>query len=227
MHVTITMDDSPKLRFVLAIIAAHMMWLVFLFAFGQWLRANTFRAQPAKPLQMQLVELAPLPPTRADPAPTRVVKQSHSVEPRVQTVPKRTEKPALKVPVQTTHAIQNTAPIAKEPGATTPSASAAAETQSASQPATTPSETAARSIAQPLPELPDDLREQAYQTVATARFVIHADGSVDVELIRLTPNPRLNQLLLQALRQWRFSPALRNGHPVESQQDVRVHFNVN
>jgi protein TonB len=86
---------------------------------------------------------------------------------------------------------------------------------------------AARAIAQPLPELPDDLREQAYQTVATARFVIHADGSVDVELLKPTPNPRLNQLLLEALRKWRFFPALQSGRPVESRQDVRVHFNVN
>jgi protein TonB len=74
--------------------------------------------------------------------------------------------------------------------------------------------------------LPDDLREQAYQTVATARFTIHADGSVDVELIRATPNPRLNQLLLETLRRWRFFPALRDGRPVESTQDIRVHFNV-
>ena len=86
--------------------------------------------------------------------------------------------------------------------------------------------TAARSISQPLPSLPDDLREQAYRTVATARFTIHADGSVDVELIQPTPNPRLNQLLLDALRRWRFFPALREGRPVESTQDIRVHFNV-
>ncbi|WP_244196063.1 energy transducer TonB [Paraburkholderia susongensis] len=84
----------------------------------------------------------------------------------------------------------------------------------------------ARSISQPLPALPDDLREQAYQTVATARFTIHVDGSVDVELIKATPNPRLNQLLLETLRRWRFFPALRDGRPVESTQDVRVHFNV-
>jgi periplasmic protein TonB len=62
--------------------------------------------------------------------------------------------------------------------------------------------------------------------VATARFMIHADGSVDVELIKPTSNPRLNQILLEALHQWRFFPALQNGHPIDSQQDIRVHFNV-
>ncbi|WP_236070022.1 energy transducer TonB [Paraburkholderia nemoris] len=84
----------------------------------------------------------------------------------------------------------------------------------------------AHAIAQPLPELPDDLRDQAYQTVATARFAIHVDGSVDVELIKPTANPRLNQILLETLRKWRFFPAMQAGHPVESRQDIRVHFNV-
>ncbi|MFL9918938.1 energy transducer TonB [Paraburkholderia fungorum] len=100
-------------------------------------------------------------------------------------------------------------------------------TRSATSSGDTSGDTSAHAIAQPLPELPDDLRDQAYQTIATARFMIHADGSVDVELIKPTPNPRLNQILLEALRKWRFFPAMQAGHPVESRQDVRVHFNVN
>ncbi|WP_341316697.1 energy transducer TonB [Paraburkholderia sp. IMGN_8] len=84
----------------------------------------------------------------------------------------------------------------------------------------------ARAIAQPLPTVPDDLREQAYQTVATARFVIHTDGSAAVELIRPTQYPRLNQILIETLRGWRFVPAMQDGHPVESSLEIRVHFNV-
>ena len=71
-----------------------------------------------------------------------------------------------------------------------------------------------------------EAREQAYQTVATARFTIHVDGSVEVELVKATPWPRLNQLLLETLRRWRFFPALRDGRPIESTQEIRVHFNV-
>jgi protein TonB len=77
-----------------------------------------------------------------------------------------------------------------------------------------------------MPALPDDLREDAYQAVAVARFNIHADGTIEVELSRPTQNPRLNALLLEALRKWRFFPAMQGGHAVESHQDVRVHFNV-
>lgn len=86
--------------------------------------------------------------------------------------------------------------------------------------------TQARLLSQPLPMLPDDLREVAYQAVAVARFAVHSDGSFDVELVKPTQNPRLNQILLETLRKWRFFPATENGRPIESHQDVRVHFNV-
>ncbi|WP_259460678.1 energy transducer TonB [Paraburkholderia sp. BL23I1N1] len=117
-------------------------------------------------------------------------------------------------------------PATQEPKATNESPAHAAPRSEDSANATSSSDAAAHSISQPLPELPDDLREQAYQTVATARFAIHADGSVDVELIKPTASPRLNQILLEALRKWRFFPAMQAGHPVESRQDIRVHFNV-
>jgi protein TonB len=87
-------------------------------------------------------------------------------------------------------------------------------------------QTGARVITQPLPEIPDDLREAAYHAIALARFTIHPDGSVDVELLQPTQQPRLNQLLLASLHNWRFFPATENGKPVESHQDVRVHLVV-
>jgi periplasmic protein TonB len=77
-----------------------------------------------------------------------------------------------------------------------------------------------------MPSLPDNLREDAYQMIAIARFDIHADGTIEVELSKPTQNPRLNALLIETLRKWRFFPAMQGGHPVESHQDVRVHFNV-
>jgi protein TonB len=78
-----------------------------------------------------------------------------------------------------------------------------------------------------LPEVPDDLRELALSTVALARLHIHVDGTVTVELLQATPDPRLNQRVLQTLRNWRFVPARQDGHAVASELDVRVHFNVN
>ncbi|MFM0154031.1 energy transducer TonB [Paraburkholderia sediminicola] len=119
------------------------------------------------------------------------------------------------------------APATEElkPSAEPPARAAAPAEESAN--AGSSGDAAAHAISQPLPELPDDLREQAYQTVATARFAIHVDGSVQVDLIKPTSNPRLNQILLETLRKWRFFPAMQAGHPIESRQDIRVHFNVN
>jgi protein TonB len=109
--------------------------------------------------------------------------------------------------------------VAKEP----PSANA--ESSSAAR-SNTPTNGPARLVDQPLPELPDELREEGYRFVAVARFRVHADGSFDVELIKPTPIPRLNQILMDTLHRWRFVPATESGRSIESQQDVRVHFNV-
>nr|WP_241991757.1 energy transducer TonB [Paraburkholderia sp. RAU2J] len=125
---------------------------------------------------------------------------------------------------------------AAKPDATAPqTATAAAPSTSSDRGATTaertsaesaPGNSPARAIAQPLPSVPDELREQAYQTVAIARLVIHTDGSVAVELIKPTQYPRLNQIVVETLRSWRFFPAMQDGHPVETRQEIRVHFNV-
>ena len=61
---------------------------------------------------------------------------------------------------------------------------------------------------QPLPVIPDDLRQEAMTEVATARFHIAVDGSVTVELVKPTQNPRLNRLLLETLKVWKFTPAI-------------------
>jgi protein TonB len=84
----------------------------------------------------------------------------------------------------------------------------------------------AQAIVRPMPQIPDDLREDAFNTVAVARFHIAADGTATFELAKPTPNPRLNRLLLEKLREWRFFPAMRDGKPVPSDQDVRITFEV-
>ncbi|ABE35057.1 hypothetical protein DR64_6217 [Paraburkholderia xenovorans LB400] len=241
MRLSTTVDDSPKLRLALAVFIALIVWLAFLFALGHWLVTTRSEPAPEKALEMRVVELDPEPPThtapKSTPTPTPTQTQTRTPTPTPPPALKPSRpvtpgRPALpETPTPARHAADTTTPVSKEPGPSAESpastSNSADEKQSTSPPATSPGDSAARSIAQPLPALPDDLREQAYQTVATARFVIHVDGSVDVELIKPTPDPRLNQLLLEALRKWRFFPALQGGRPVESRQDVRVHFNVN
>lgn len=77
-------------------------------------------------------------------------------------------------------------------------------------------------IFNPLPQIPDDLRDEAFESSATARFFISNDGMVlRVELIVPSNSPRLNFLLLKSLKKWRFP---RDNSP--STQDIRVNFLV-
>ena len=84
----------------------------------------------------------------------------------------------------------------------------------------------ARAIFKPVPIIPDDLRQDALSTVAVARFHVASDGTSAVELIVPTPNPKLNRILLDSLKTWRFFPAIKNGVPVSSLQDVRIPVEV-
>ena len=232
-----TVDDSPRMRIALAVLVALVVWIGFLFQLGSWLGTTPSMHTPDKPLEMRVVELDPPKAPVANPsaAPIAPAKPQHPADPRphvsaqARTTPPVPSKPDVRSTQSATPA--QSAPTAQEPKpAAEPPARAAGpsseERANATPSATSSGDATARAIAQPLPELPDDLRDQAYQTVAIARFAIHVDGSVDVELIKPTSNPRLNQILLETLRKWRFFPAMQAGHPVESRQDIRVHFNV-
>ena len=229
-----TVDDSPRMRIALAILVALVVWIGFLFQLGSWLGTSPSVRVPDKPLEMRVVELDPpqAPVAHTTPAPIAPAKSQQPADPRphvsaqARTTPPVPSKPDMRSaqsvpPAQSAPTVQEPKPAAEPP------AGPSSEERANSTPSATSSgDATARAIAKPLPELPDDLRDQAYQTVATARFAIHVDGSVDVELIKPTSNPRLNQILLETLRKWRFFPAMQAGHPVESRQDIRVHFNV-
>jgi protein TonB len=80
----------------------------------------------------------------------------------------------------------------------------------------------ARALYAPPPQIPDDLREDVFETVAVAHFHVGFDGDTKVALLQPTSNPRLNVLLLDTLKQWRFFSAIRNGIAVDSDFDVRI-----
>ena len=80
----------------------------------------------------------------------------------------------------------------------------------------------ARAIYAPAPTIPDDLRENVFEAVALAHFHVSFDGVATVTLTQPTSNPRLNLLLLDTLKQWRFFPAIRNGIAADSEFDIRI-----
>jgi len=76
---------------------------------------------------------------------------------------------------------------------------------------------------QPLPEIPLEMRNEAFSTKIIAKFYIEKDGSVsNVELIEISHNPRLNLLLLKSLKKWRFEPSNQS-----LTQIINVKFEVN
>jgi periplasmic protein TonB len=84
----------------------------------------------------------------------------------------------------------------------------------------------ARAIYAPTPTIPDDLRENVFQAVAIAHFKVGPDGAVEVTLAQPTPNPRLNQILLNTLRLWKFFPAMKDGIAINSEFEVRIPITV-
>jgi periplasmic protein TonB len=226
----VAFDNSSGLRIALALVAALLVWLVCLDQLGKWLGAATVLPPAAQPVEVQMLELPPpLPPSASvspNRMPTKPPAQAHPPVLPQHVAPRPMQQKTLQSTHNAAEPAQPAPAVAEAKPSTEPAPRSAPPDENARPSAAASSDSAARPLAQPLPDLPDDLREQAYQTLATARFLIHTDGSAEVELVRPTPNPRLNQLLLSALRQWRFFPAMQSGHPVESRLDIRVHFNV-
>jgi protein TonB len=88
------------------------------------------------------------------------------------------------------------------------------------------SSSGAQAIVRPMPQIPDELRQDALSTSAIARFHVATDGTATVELVKPTPNPRLNRLLLDTLKNWRFFPAMKDVKPVDSTQEISIKVNV-
>jgi protein TonB len=228
--------SGPRIRFSVALLIGFVLWAVLLTQFvNSLLRPLPSTAAPVQTtMEMRLVELA-VPPAntpaapsapvaavtprvharRPDPTPVRVVKPREIQHPATDHVIAKPDQPTTPAQPETNPSVTSTASVATS-----------SPTALSSNMAAPSAGSVARVISQPMPSLPDDLREDAYQAVAVARFDIHADGTIEVELSKPTQNPRLNALLLETLHKWRFFPAMQGGHPVESHQDVRVHFNV-
>ena len=125
-------------------------------------------------------------------------------------------------PVQQEQPSENPEPIALIP----PTAAPVATSSAANNPPAIIENRSAQTIVQPLPVIPDELREDAMNEAATARFHIAEDGSVTVDLIKPTQNPRLNRLLLDSLKHWKFNPAMKEGKPVASVEIIVVRVQV-
>jgi protein TonB len=214
--------DNPWHRLPWTLPIALFVWLMGLWAMGVYLERPAQYPSETKPIEAQFLELPP-------PATIQVPPAKHS-RPRPKSPPPPEPMP---LPAEPTQPLPKVIPEPETPQTEThpavPQAQQVPPAPTMSAPPATPLPGAgqgARAIYQPKPKIPEDLREDALNAVAVARFHIAADGTASVELITPTANPRLNQVLLNTLKTWRFFPAMKNGIPVASTQDLRISVEV-
>jgi periplasmic protein TonB len=202
-------DDRPweRLRWILP--SVILAWAIFLWALGFLLERRTLPAP--QPIDATLIELPAEPPPaearRVEPPPRAPQPREPLKSAEPERLPEPAPEPAL-VPQASAAPPAPAAPVARPPA---PVDSGRA---------------AARVLYQPLPVIPDDLRDQAIEMEALARFDIKADGTATVVLVQPTPIPALNRIVLGTLATWRFFPALEGGRPVASTQEVRIKLQV-
>jgi len=67
--------------------------------------------------------------------------------------------------------------------------------------------------------------EQRIEGVVKIQQVVGADGKVQSVKL-LSGSPMLAPAALEAARYWRYLPALLNGQPVETEQDIEIEFRL-
>ena len=77
-----------------------------------------------------------------------------------------------------------------------------------------------------LPQIPDSLRDQALTTSVSAQILVASDGSFNVKLLSSSGNSQIDQIVLDALKQWTWQPATANGIPYSTTLNYKVKIEV-
>lgn len=201
--------------------SALLLWALLLWGFGLFFAApDKVPEVPPAAIDARIIELPPPPappklqskpvvtaPKMARPAPVKPAPQPAPPPPKV-------ALPAPPVAPPPAHTDPAPPPPPPKPQPSTD------DVQNGSQ------QMGARALYQPKPVVPDELRDETIHVVVTARLHIGTDGNVTAELVDPAPDPRVNQLVLNTLKAWRFFPAIQAGKPVASVQDVKVAIDV-
>jgi protein TonB len=76
------------------------------------------------------------------------------------------------------------------------------------------------------PEYSEEARKARYQGVVVLQAVVRKDGRVDVLQLVRSLGFGLDQNAIEALKQWRFRPAMKDGRPIDFALNVEVRFNI-
>jgi len=170
------------------------------------------RETPPPPSERKKVENRTIPPVKEE-----VVKRAAKV-PAAEAVRKEPEAPQENV---------FTGPVREAVAADAVSARPVSEIP---EEAGTPSLTrqAARYRDNPAPPYPGPARRRGHEgTVLLAVEVLVKGTTGRIHVVKSSGHPLLDDAALQAAREWRFEPAMKNGTPVPSWVEVPVRFVLN
>ena len=76
------------------------------------------------------------------------------------------------------------------------------------------------------PQYSEEARKARYQGTVVLEAIVRRDGSCDIIRVVRSLGFGLDENAMQALRQWRFKPGMRNGVPVDVSLNIEVNFNL-
>jgi TonB family protein len=76
------------------------------------------------------------------------------------------------------------------------------------------------------PEYSEEARKARYEGTVVLQAIIRKDGKVEVLNLVRSLGLGLDQNAIEALKQWRFRPAMKDGMPVDSTLNIEVRFNL-
>ncbi len=221
--------DSHWRRLYWTLPLALSIWMVVLAAFAYFTRHPIEPIPEPTAVEARLIEIPPPAPIIKTP-----IEEKKPASPPIK--PVSPSKPQMTLATPPVKLEQNPSPIREERSNVEPSR--AAVPASPKVPASTVREESsttgtnlagtngAQAIVRPMPQIPEELRQDALSASAVARFHVAADGTATVELAKPTPNPRINRLLLDTLKNWRFFPAIKDGKPVVSIEEIVIKIDV-
>jgi protein TonB len=233
--------DEPWRRLVWIAPLSLAIWVALLLGFALLLKQTAPPMPEMKPIEARIVELPPvvgglqggaalphpLAPAPPKPKPHLEVRRKVMPPPHPHKERIMPEAPPSLAGTRKAPAKSSTAASKATTGASAESGAAPPAKEGAGGGSGLGSDSlGARAIYSPVPKIPDDLRDTAFEAVAVAHFEVSYDGNVKVTLAKPTPDPRLNQILLSTLQQWRFFPAMKGGVAIDSAFDVRIPISV-
>jgi protein TonB len=223
--------DDPRARLFWIVPSALVIWFMVLVGFSFLLKENQPQRLEFKPIEARIVELPPevgglaggggAPAARAPSKPIPKPKPA-----AVRHVAKAAPiPPPIVSPFGTLKKSEGTPASPSSSGATpggSESGGGGAGGGSGSGGGIGSDDIGAHAIYSPTPEVPDELREDVFQAEAVAHFKVDYNGDAQVTLSQGTVNQRLNQIIIETLRQWRFAPAIKQGVAIPSEFDLRI-----